>query len=246
MFASAGPSPSAPSRATCHPCAAAAAASARARTASHRSRGPRPRRRRARAIRRAAPPARTPAAGGSASEPRPSGQTGEIAVRHRPARPCQPDPCRARIRNVSSRSSRVWPSAIRPIPWRLAQSAIRRWRARRASSWLTGVVAHRASIAAHDAATPSAWHARATNFASSAASGRRPWSMVTARQRNAGLLCDSPPPASAAPWNPSRPKRRRRCFRLLARDRNRTPSSPAVVSGGEGRPAYFLPRISRS
>jgi hypothetical protein len=43
---------------------------------------------------------------------RPSGQTGETLFGIGPASPCHPDPCRARIRKVSSLSSRVWPSAI--------------------------------------------------------------------------------------------------------------------------------------
>ena len=68
-------------------------------------------------FRRAAPRARTPAAAGTSCSPRPSGQTGEGASGIGPARPYQPDPCRARIRKVSIRSSRVWPSAIsRHIP----------------------------------------------------------------------------------------------------------------------------------
>ena len=93
--------------------------------------------------------------------------------------PSTPEPRASRSSTVSAWSSRVWPSATAPMPRSPAQAAISARRAARARSCRLPRPSQ-PSQRRTACGTPSRPQSVATAAASSAASGRSPWSMVTA------------------------------------------------------------------
>ena len=243
--ASAGPSRAAPACATQGSSAPAACASARARTGLRRWTG--------------RPPSATPRARSSVAKLlAPEGQQRtdqrhETRLRARPARRCSASapPARASPTPAARASGRFragrracGPARSASTPSRLAQSASKACRARRASSWLTGRVsrafpphhimlhAQRLAHAAHKPRLVLRFGAQAMIDRDCAAARRPPHRGTSAASISSAM--ESEPPETATPTL--------RACRDETAERRRSPAASAA----KRPPRYFLPRISRS